>query len=183
MDIRFKRHAVVQTLHTREFHRTYRGRLFEFHFYPMWLSVFNRWKTNIVFLSFHQFTPWETSVSFHLFPFQWLTSVSFWSRESQYSNIPIVAPFFFVRFRNRKQGLYLFACYIGTAINDGTHCIFRLNPRTTRHGPSRTVLHSEAQTQAFAFICGMFYSCIPIFAHTLYIFGRSWPLAAKLAME
>ena len=162
MEIRFKGHSMVQTLYTRQFYGTDGRRLLELHFYPMRFSVFGWRETYISFLFFHDFTPWEITVSFYLGPFQWFASITFRGREGQYGDVPIVSPFFFVRLRYWKVCFNVFSCDIGTAIDNGTHRIFWLDPRTTRHGPTWTILHGETESQAFAFFSCMSYRSIPI---------------------
>ena len=163
VDVRFKGHGVIETLHTRKFYGTYDGRILELDFYPMRFSFFGRWKSHIRFLFLHQFTPREIAVSFHLCPFQWLAGVSFRSRESQYSYVLIIPPFFRVRLRYREMGLYFLPLHIHAAIDDGSHGIFRLDPWSAGHGPSRAVLHRETESQSFAFFGGVLYCSIPIF--------------------
>ena len=130
MEIRFKGHSMVQTLYTRQFYGTDSRWLLELHFHPMRFSVFGWREAYISFLAFHDFAPRESSVSLYLRPFQWLACIAFRGREGQYGDVPIVSPFFFVRLRYRKACLNVFSCYIGTAIDNGTHRIFGFDPRT-----------------------------------------------------
>ena len=146
MEVRFERHGMVQALYTRKLYGTDGGRRLELHFYPMRFSLLGRRKVYIRLLFFHQFTPREVSVTFHLCPFQWLAGVTFRSREGQYGYVAIVSPFFLVRFGYSQLCLDVLACYIRTAIDNGAHRVFRLDPRSARHRPSRAVLHGESQS-------------------------------------
>ena len=184
MHIWFERHGMVHALNARQFDRAYRCRVCEFYFYPIRLiSWLDGKKVDVILFAGHQLFPSILAISFHFFQFQWLACISFWSREGQYSNIPIVAPFFLVGLWYGKIGLNLFSLYVGTTIDDGTHSIFRLDPRPTRHGPSRAILHGETQSQSFAFFGGMSYGGIPILTQTLDVVGSGRPLSTKLTMK
>ena len=183
MNIRFKRHRVIEILDGRKFYGTYRSRFLELHLYPMRFSFLCRWKAYITLLSFHQFLPWEIAVTFHLSPFQRLTGISFRSRESQYGDIPIVTPFFLVGLGYSKHLLNILAKHISTTIHNGTHRIFRFYPWSTGHRPTRTILHGETQAQTFCLFSRMLHGSIPMLAQARNAIGRSRPSSSKLSMK
>ena len=183
MNIRFKRHRVIEILDGRKFYGTYRSRFLELHLYPMRFSFLCRWKAYITLLSFHQFLPWEITVTFHLSPFQRLTGISFRSRESQYGDIPIVTPFFLVGLGYSKHLLNILSKHIGTTIHNGTHRIFRFNPWSTGHRPTRTILHGETQAQTFSLFSRMLHGSIPMLTQASNAIGRSRPSSSKLSMK
>ena len=131
MNIGFERHSMIHALNARQFNRAESSRMGEFYFYPIRLiSFFNRKKVDVVCLTGHQLFPGIFAIAFHFFQFQWFSGISFWSGESQYGDVTIVAPVFLVGLWYGKVGLNIFSCNVGATINNGTHGVFRLDPRT-----------------------------------------------------
>ena len=110
--------------------------------------------------------------------------IAFGSREGQHDDVLPVAPFLLLRYW--QLNVHLLAAHnIRPRIAQVAHGLLGLNPRSAAHGPARTGLQAEAQSQTMRFLGRVANQRLPLRTQALDMFLRARPVGrvAHLSVE
>ena len=160
---------MVQRLHTRKLQSTHTHSPVKPYIDRIWLRRRRRCQTqSLTAPAAEQTHPVGPDTSFGLQRHERPARILGRSWEREYRHITVIAPLIGTSVRQGQYDTVVAALHVGTAPCKMAHCIFGFDPRAARHGPTRTPLHGETQSQTPALGRRMAYGVVPPLAQTRY---------------